>query len=97
MGSHQVVTTAWVFCPCPGRPSVKSLAGSSAASETQEQSWLGITTGSGQFFRSKGGSVKNASHNLHGDPTLHLMGPRACDVSPYLPSAPCLVFVLAPK
>ena len=76
---------------------MKSMAGSSAASETQEQSWLGLTTGSGQFFRSKGGSVKNASHDLHRDPTLHLMGPRTCGISPYLSSALCLVFVLAPN
>ena len=38
------------FFQCPESPGVESMVGLYAASETQEQAWLGPTTGSGQLF-----------------------------------------------
>lgn len=62
------------FFQCPESPGVESMVGLCAASETQEQAWLGPTTGSGQLSLGWGGSVKVTSRSLHVDPTLYQRG-----------------------
>lgn len=86
------------FCQCPESPGVESMVGLGAASETQEQAWLGPTTGSGQFSLGRGGSVKAdyASRICTWTPRF-ISGAQEHGISLCLPSALCLLLVLVPK
>ena len=74
------------------------MVGLGAASETQEQAWLGPTTGSGQRSLGQGGSVKADYASLISTWTPRFTSAaQEHGISLCLPSALCLLFVLVLK